>query len=71
MPQVDHEEHMYGPESKQAEEAVQFVDESIHKMVRDDRLAETAGELYFSERPWHDRCRYGSSIAHARGHRYQ
>jgi predicted AlkP superfamily pyrophosphatase or phosphodiesterase len=34
MPQVDHEEHMYGPESKQAEEAVQFVDESIGKMVR-------------------------------------
>ena len=34
MPQVDHEEHTYGPESKQAEEAVQFVDESIGKMVR-------------------------------------
>ncbi|MBO9203151.1 MULTISPECIES: alkaline phosphatase family protein [Niastella] len=34
LPQVDHEEHMFGPESKQAEEAVQFVDESIHKMVR-------------------------------------
>jgi predicted AlkP superfamily pyrophosphatase or phosphodiesterase len=34
MPQVDHEEHMYGPESKQAAEAVQFVDETIHKMVR-------------------------------------
>lgn len=34
MPQVDHEEHMYGPDSKQAEEAVHFVDESIAKMVR-------------------------------------
>lgn len=34
MPQVDHEEHMYGPDSKQAEEAVHFIDESIDKMVR-------------------------------------
>ena len=34
MPQVDHQEHMYGPDSKQAEEAVHFVDESIAKMVR-------------------------------------
>jgi len=34
MPQVDHEEHMYGPESKQAEEAVHFIDESMAKMVR-------------------------------------
>jgi predicted AlkP superfamily pyrophosphatase or phosphodiesterase len=34
MPEVDHEEHMYGPESKQAEEAVHFIDESMAKMVR-------------------------------------
>jgi predicted AlkP superfamily pyrophosphatase or phosphodiesterase len=34
LPQVDHEEHSYGPDSKQAEEAVHFVDESIAKMVR-------------------------------------
>src|SRR5690242_20379442 len=34
MPQVDHQEHMYGPDSKQAEEAVHFVDESVAKMVR-------------------------------------
>lgn len=33
MPQVDHEEHMYGPESKQAEEAVHFIDEKIAQMV--------------------------------------
>jgi predicted AlkP superfamily pyrophosphatase or phosphodiesterase len=34
LPQVDHEEHMFGPESKQAEEAVHFIDESVAKMVR-------------------------------------
>lgn len=34
LPQVDHEEHSYGPNSKQAEDAVHFVDESIGKMVR-------------------------------------
>ena len=34
MPQVDHEEHMYGPESKQTEEAVHFIDETMAKMVR-------------------------------------
>jgi len=34
LPQVDHEEHMYGPDSKQAEEAVHLIDESIAKMVR-------------------------------------
>jgi predicted AlkP superfamily pyrophosphatase or phosphodiesterase len=34
LPQVDHEEHTYGPDSKQAEAAVHFVDESIAKMVR-------------------------------------
>ncbi len=34
MPEVDHEEHMFGPESKQTEEAVRFIDESIAKMVR-------------------------------------
>jgi len=33
FPQVDHAEHTYGPDSKQAEEAVHFVDESIGKMV--------------------------------------
>lgn len=34
MPEVDHEEHMYGPDSKQAEEAVHFVDETIARMVQ-------------------------------------
>src|SRR5206468_2168575 len=34
MPQVDHEEHMFGPESKQTEEAVHFIDETMAKMVR-------------------------------------
>jgi predicted AlkP superfamily pyrophosphatase or phosphodiesterase len=34
LPQVDHEEHSHGPDSKQAEEAVHFVDESIAAMVR-------------------------------------
>jgi predicted AlkP superfamily pyrophosphatase or phosphodiesterase len=34
VPDVDHEEHMYGPDSKQAEDAVHYVDESIAKMVR-------------------------------------
>lgn len=34
LPQVDHEEHSYGPDSKQAAEAVHLVDESIAKMVR-------------------------------------
>jgi predicted AlkP superfamily pyrophosphatase or phosphodiesterase len=33
FPEVDHAEHMYGPDSKQAEEAVHFIDESIGKMV--------------------------------------
>lgn len=34
LPQVDHEEHFFGPDSKQAEEAVHFIDETIGKMVR-------------------------------------
>lgn len=34
MSEVDHAEHMYGPNSKQTEEAVHFIDESIGKMVR-------------------------------------
>jgi predicted AlkP superfamily pyrophosphatase or phosphodiesterase len=34
MPEVDHEEHMFGPDSKQTEAAVHFIDESIAKMVR-------------------------------------
>ncbi len=33
FPEVDHAEHLYGPESKQAGEAVQFVDESVGKLV--------------------------------------
>lgn len=34
LPQVDHEAHMYGPDSKQTEEAVHFIDETMAKMVR-------------------------------------
>lgn len=34
FPEVDHEEHMYGPESKEAAEAVHFIDQSVAKMVR-------------------------------------
>lgn len=33
FPEVDHQEHIYGPESAQAAAAVQFVDSSIGKMV--------------------------------------
>ena len=33
FPDVDHAEHMYGPDSKEAADAVHFVDESISKMV--------------------------------------
>src|SRR5882724_7574011 len=33
LPQVDHQEHMYGPDSKEAEEAVHLVDESIGSLV--------------------------------------
>src|SRR5579871_3722751 len=31
---VDHQEHVHGPDSKEAEDAVHFVDESIGKMVK-------------------------------------
>jgi predicted AlkP superfamily pyrophosphatase or phosphodiesterase len=34
LPQVDHAEHMYGPDSKQTEEEVHFIDEAVAKMVR-------------------------------------
>jgi predicted AlkP superfamily pyrophosphatase or phosphodiesterase len=34
LPEVDHEAHMFGPESKQTEEAVHFIDETIGKMTR-------------------------------------
>lgn len=37
FPEVDHAEHRYGPDSKETEEAVHFVDESIKKMT--DTLA--------------------------------
>lgn len=33
FPQVDHEAHTYGPESKQAAEAVHLIDESVGKLV--------------------------------------
>lgn len=33
FPEVDHESHTYGPESRQTEEAVHFVDESVGKMA--------------------------------------
>ncbi|HEX4374412.1 MAG TPA: ectonucleotide pyrophosphatase/phosphodiesterase, partial [Puia sp.] len=34
FPQVDHQEHTYGPDSKEAEDAVHLVDESVGKLVR-------------------------------------
>jgi predicted AlkP superfamily pyrophosphatase or phosphodiesterase len=34
FPEVDHQEHMYGPDSKETEAAVQFVDESVGKLVK-------------------------------------
>ncbi len=33
FPEMDHAEHKYGPDSKEAEEAAHFIDESIGKMV--------------------------------------
>jgi predicted AlkP superfamily pyrophosphatase or phosphodiesterase len=33
FPEVDHAEHLYGPDSKEAADAVQFVDESVGKLV--------------------------------------
>ncbi len=33
FPEVDHAEHLYGPDSKQAADAVHFIDESVGKMV--------------------------------------
>jgi predicted AlkP superfamily pyrophosphatase or phosphodiesterase len=34
LPQVDHEAHYHGPDSKETEEAVHFIDETLDKMVR-------------------------------------
>jgi predicted AlkP superfamily pyrophosphatase or phosphodiesterase len=34
IPNVDHEEHMHGVDSKQAAEAVQYVDEAVARLVR-------------------------------------
>jgi predicted AlkP superfamily pyrophosphatase or phosphodiesterase len=34
FPEVDHEEHKYGPDSKETEAAVQFVDQSVGKLVK-------------------------------------
>jgi predicted AlkP superfamily pyrophosphatase or phosphodiesterase len=34
FPEVDHQEHLHGVESKEAEEAVHFVDESVGKLVK-------------------------------------
>lgn len=34
LPQVDHEEHMHGPVSKEAEEAVKLVDDCIGRLAR-------------------------------------
>ena len=33
FPEVDHAEHTYGPDSKETEKAVRFIDESVGKMV--------------------------------------
>jgi predicted AlkP superfamily pyrophosphatase or phosphodiesterase len=33
FPEVDHQEHLHGPDSKEAEAAVHFVDESVAKLV--------------------------------------
>lgn len=35
FPEVDHEEHTYGTDSKETEKAVHFVDESIAKLVKE------------------------------------
>lgn len=34
FPDVDHQEHSYGPDSKEAEAAVHFVDESVGRLVK-------------------------------------
>ncbi len=34
FPQVDHQEHLFGPDSKEAIEAVQFVDENVGRLVQ-------------------------------------
>jgi predicted AlkP superfamily pyrophosphatase or phosphodiesterase len=33
LPEVDHQEHLHGPDSKEADTAVHFVDEAIQKLV--------------------------------------
>jgi predicted AlkP superfamily pyrophosphatase or phosphodiesterase len=33
FPEVDHQEHLHGPDSKEAADAVQFVDQSVEKLV--------------------------------------
>ncbi|MBE7177651.1 MAG: alkaline phosphatase family protein [Mucilaginibacter polytrichastri] len=45
FPEVDHEAHVHGPDSKEAGEAVHFVDESIGKLVK--KVGETGLPVNF------------------------
>lgn len=45
FPEVDHEAHLHGPDSKEAEKAVHFVDESIGELVK--KVAETGLKVNF------------------------
>ncbi len=41
IPDVDHEEHMHGVDSKQTEDAVHYVDESIARACQNSRFFES------------------------------
>lgn len=45
FPEVDHEAHLHGPDSKEAKAAVHFVDESVGKLVK--KVAETGLKVNF------------------------
>ncbi|PWT70280.1 MAG: alkaline phosphatase family protein [Bacteroidetes bacterium] len=50
FPEVDHQEHRYGVDSKEAIEAVQFVDQSIGKMVKSiDSLGLPVNYIFVSD----------------------
>jgi predicted AlkP superfamily pyrophosphatase or phosphodiesterase len=50
MPEVDHAEHLYGPDAPQTKEAVQFVDESVAKLASSiDSLGLNVNYIFVSD----------------------
>ena len=53
IPDVDHEEHLHGVDSKEAAEAVHYVDRSVGQLVKTLDSLKPPGELHFCFGSWY------------------